>query len=112
MRKFEVIEDNGGGLTLVVFSAEGKVDYIHSGYEYVKGHLQNDLEALKNGDNPAEDWDGNCGGLEWEYGTEPQAIYDDIKSYKYGWEVVANNDGMYPDKMGYAAHAEFNIPME
>lgn len=33
MRKYEVIEDNGGGLTLVVFNKNGKVDYLHSGYE-------------------------------------------------------------------------------
>lgn len=37
MRKFEVIEDNSGGLTLAVFNTEGKVDYIHSGYEYSQG---------------------------------------------------------------------------
>lgn len=34
MRKYEVIEDNGGGLTLVVFNNNGIVDYLHSGYEY------------------------------------------------------------------------------
>lgn len=112
MRKFEVIEDNGGGLTLVVFNAEGEVDYIHSGYEYTQGQLQNDLKALKNGGNPVEDWDGNCGGLEWEYGTDPQAIYDDIKSYEYGWEVVADNECLYPEKMGGAALSEFGIRTE
>ena len=48
MRKYEVIEDNGGGLTLVVFNKNGKVDYLHSGYEYGKhGRLICDLEALK-----------------------------------------------------------------
>ncbi len=112
MRKFEVIEDNSGGLTLVIFNTEGKADYIHSGYEYIQGQLRDDLEALRNGDNPVEDWDGNCGGMEWEYGTNPQEIYNNIKSYVYGWEVVADNDGIYPEKMGSAAHEEFNIPME
>lgn len=112
MRKFEVIEDNGGGLILAVFNSEGKVDYIHSGYEYTQGQLQIDLEALRNGDNPTNDWDGNCGGLEWEYGTDPQAIYNNIISYEYGWEIVVDNDGIYPEKMGSAAHDEFNIPIE
>lgn len=112
MKKFEVIEDNGGGLTLAVFNTEGEVDYIHSGYEYTQGQLQNDLEALKNGDNPAEDWDGNCGGLEWEYGSDPQSIYDNITSYECEWQVVADNEGIYPEKMGSAGHVEFNILME
>lgn len=112
MRKFEVIEDNGGGLTLAIFNAEGKVDYIHSGYEYIHKQLRDDLEALRNGDNPVEDWDGNCGGMEWEYGTNPQTIYDNITSYEYGWEVIADNEGIYPEKMGNAAKIEFNISIE
>lgn len=112
MKKFEVIEDNGGGLTLVVFNSNGKVDYIHNGYEYNQGQLQDDLEALRNGDNPTEDLDGNCGGLEWEYGTDPQAFYNNITSYEFGWEIVADNEGIYPEKMGSAALSEFNISME
>lgn len=37
MKKFEVIEDDGGGLTLVVFSEEENVEYIHDGYEFSYG---------------------------------------------------------------------------
>lgn len=48
MRKYEVIEDNGGGLTLVVFNSNGIVDYLHSGYEYgTSGRLMDDIQALK-----------------------------------------------------------------
>lgn len=48
MRKYEVIEDNGGGLTLVVFNNNGIVDYLHSGYEYgTSGRLMDDIQALK-----------------------------------------------------------------
>ena len=36
MKKFQVIEDNGGGLTLAVFNEDGNIEYLHSGYEY--GH--------------------------------------------------------------------------
>lgn len=105
MRKYEVIEDNGGGLTLAVFNENGDVDYLHSGYEYgTSGRLINDLEALKNGDNPATDWDGNE--------ENPQAVYDNITSFEYGWEIVADNDGIYPNKMGCAAYIEFGINRE
>lgn len=105
MRKYEVIEDNGGGLTLAVFNENGDVDYLHSGYEYgTSGRLINDLEALKNGDNPVTDWDGNE--------ENPQAVYDNITSFEYGWEIVADNDGIYPNKMGCAACIEFGINRE
>ena len=109
MKRFEVIEDNSGGLTLVIFSESEKVEYIHSGYEYNQGQLSEDLIAFKNGENPVEEWDGNCGGLEYEYGEDPQIIYDNITSYEYGWEIVADNNGVYIDKMGTAAKLEFNI---
>lgn len=101
MRKYQVIEDNGGGLTLVVFGSVDKVEYIHSGYECSKGQLTDDLQGLSNGDNPLTDWDGNEG--------DPQSSYDDFFSHVYGWKIVADNDGVYPEKMGAAARREFNI---
>lgn len=101
MKKFQVIEDNGGGLTLAVFNESDKVDYLHNGYEYIKGQLLQDIQALKNGDDPAIDWEGNS--------ENPQKAYDEMTSYQYGWEVIADNDGIYPDKMGVAAKLEFII---
>lgn len=104
MKKYEVIEDNGGGLTLVVFGNNGNVEYLHTGYEYNVGQLAEDLIALQNGDNPAIEWEGNE--------ESPQEMYDNITSYEYGWEVVADNDGIYSDKMGSAATEEFNKLIE
>lgn len=101
MKKFKAIEDNGGGLTLVVFGENGKVEYLHTGYEYNVGQLSEDLTALMNGDDPANEWEGNE--------ENPQEMYDNITSYEYGWEVVADNDGTYPEKMEAAAHIEFKI---
>ncbi len=102
MKKYEVIEDNGGGLHLVIFATNGEVEYLHSGYEYgTSGRLINDLKALNKGDNPVIDWEGNE--------EDPQAVYDNITSFEYGWEVVADNYGIYPRKMGCAACIEFGI---
>ncbi len=110
MRKYEVIEDNGGGLHLAVYDESGEsVVYLHSGYEYITGQLTKDLVELKNGAEPEKEWDGNCGGLDLEFGEDPQALYDNITSYEYGWEIVADNDGIYPNKMGGAACLEFGI---
>lgn len=100
-KHYEVIEDNGGGLTLAVFAENEKVEYLHTGYEYNRGGLTEDLNALANGDNPVEDWDGNA--------ENPQADYDSMKSYEYGWKIVADNNGIYPERMGAAAKLEFNV---
>lgn len=32
VKRYQVIEDNGGGLTLVTFDGNGNVDYFNSGY--------------------------------------------------------------------------------
>lgn len=101
IKRYQVIEDNGGGLTLVVFGSNNNVEYLHDGYEHNPGQLQQDLKALRDGDDPANDWEGNA--------EDPQAMYDNITSYEYGWEIVADNDGIYPDKMGAAARIEFNV---
>lgn len=97
MKKFEVIEDNGGGLTLVVFATDGTAEYIHHGYEYNLGQLTEDLRAIRDGADPANDWDRDV--------DDPQGWYDDLLSFHQGrdWEVVADNDGIYPGNMGCVA---------
>lgn len=108
MKNYKVIEDNGGGLALVVFAEDGEtIEYIHSGYEYNPGQLTEDLEALKNGDDPAKDWDGN------DLNNAEMEAPEDLESWfpwsqkGQGWEVVADNDGIYPEDMGGAASREF-----
>ena len=99
IKKYEVLENNAGGLTLVVFGKNGLVEYIHSGYEYVPGSLKRDIQSLEDGDDPAVEWEGNA--------ENPQAEYEEIVSFENGFEVVADNDGIYPDRMGAAASSEF-----
>lgn len=102
-KKFNVIEDNGGGLTLVIFDDSDEVTYLHTGYEYILGQLTNDLTELSNGSDQST-WDG-CE-------ENPQEIYDNITSFEYGWEVIADNDGIYPEAMGTAGCLEFGIRKE
>ncbi len=105
MKNYEVLEDNAGQLYLAVFDDKYNCIYIHGGYEYNPGQLQEDLQALKNGDDVLQ-WDGNCGGYTWEYGEAPQALYEEISPV---CNVVADNDGIYPDKTGNNAKIEFGI---
>lgn len=111
MKNYKVIEDNGGGLTLVVFAQDDEtIEYIHTGYEYNPGQLTEDLEALKNGDDPVADWDGN----ELD-SVEDMENPEDLESWfpwdqkGIGWEVVADNKGIYPEDMGSIAKTEFGI---
>lgn len=107
MKRFCVIEENGGGLYLVIFRGqeETEVEYLHSGYEFCPGQLMEDLWALFCGDDPAKDWDGN----EIESGI---VMFHDIflpAYWNYGWKIVADNDGAYPERMGAAAAKEISL---
>lgn len=102
MKKFEVIEDNGGGLTLVIFGVSGIAEYLHTGYEYIPGQLKEDLRGLWDGDDPAS-WDGNA--------DDPQTEYESLTAFEYGWEIIADNNGLYPLKMGRAASLEFGVDL-
>ena len=55
---YKVTENNGGGLTLNIWTADGRYIYAHSGYEYNRGQLSQDIASLEDGDDP-RDWDGN-----------------------------------------------------
>lgn len=105
--KYKVIEDNGGGLHLYVFSGR-KCVWAHTGYEYSPGNLTADLESLEAGDDPRRDWDGGE--------DDPQAAYDNINGYEYGWEVVAEGGKgrrkLHKARMGAAAQIEFGVSDE
>lgn len=102
--KYQVIEDNGGGLHLYVFSGS-KCVWAHTGYEYSTGNLVADMDALESGDDPRRDWESGA--------DEPQAIYDNTTSYSHGWEIVAeggkNRRKLHKGRMGRAAQLEFGV---
>jgi len=103
MFKYRVIEDNGGGLHLFVFSGR-KIVFASSGYEYRPGALVGDLDALDTGDDTAT-WDSNS--------DNPQGDWDSIISHAYGWEIVASNVSgkrkLHKSRMGAAACIEFGV---
>lgn len=112
--KFEVIEDNGGGLSLLVYDDDNEtIKYMNNGYEYVPESLIEDIEILANGKYPVEKWDGNI--LE---NSEMCESVDDPKDrdswfpfehFRFGWDIVADNCGLYPEDMGESARKEFHI---
>ena len=94
---WEVLEDNGGGLHLVVFS-EGKCVYFGSGYEHCPPRMQDDVQALLDGADPC-DWEGE---------ENPGAVYDGFTDHEIGWDVIADDEGVYIDKMGSAGKSVFS----
>lgn len=94
MSKHEVIEDNGGGIYLFVFDDDGQVARGIGNLEYAQ---PGDLDNL----DDAAGWEG---GLD-----DPQAAYKSITSYQFGWQVIADQNGVYPERMGRAGRILFEI---
>ena len=107
MKKFNVIEDNGGGITLITFDKNENIDYLHTGYEYCPGQLQDDLKELER-NVPIEFWDGNdLYTLNTGNPEDMESWFPDTEKGQ-GWNIVADNNGIYPEVMGTAALIEFN----
>lgn len=98
-RRFEVWEDNARFITLAVFNNENSVSYIHTGFESEAPDVMREaMNDLRTGTDPAKEWDGNCGGASWEFGDNPQKIYDSL--LKGNPDLIADNHGIYRDRFG------------
>lgn len=100
---YKVFEDNGGGLHLVVYNQKEKPIYYHSGYEYVKGQLTEDLKALKDGDNPVTDWEGNEIESLWTYEQEREWLQNG------GLALIDDNGEIFLDRMGGAGAEAYEM---
>jgi len=100
---YQVIEDNGGGLHLAVFSADSECIWYASGYEYIPDNLREDIAALQDGADPLQDgWESYLPD-----GYTPQQLYNELTSYEYGWEIIADESDTYPERMGSAGRTAF-----
>ena len=101
---WRVIEDNGGGLHLVVFDGG---DVIFYGYEYEFNHLalRENLQALQRGEDPREDG--------WEAPADvdaPRRWYNELHvGEPNGGVVIADNERIYYDRLG-AEGTRFFVP--
>lgn len=92
---YQVIEDNAGGMFLF-FWRDGKMVL---GLENIEHATPHDLDNITYRD--ANTWDSQL--------DDPQEVYDSITSHEFGWKVVADNRGVYPDRMGRAAEIIYGI---
>ena len=102
--RFQVIEDNGGGLHLAVFNCGDECIWYASGYEHNPDSLQEEIAALRAGEDPRDGWEVNL-----PEGYTPQQLYDDLTSCEYGWEIIADDVGVYPERMGAAGQRAFGL---
>ena len=101
---YQVIEDNGGGLHLAVFAGATCIWY-GAGYEHSPDGLQEDIAALRGGGHPLRDkWESSLPD-----GYTAQQLYDELTSYEYGWEIIADDAGVYPERMGAAGRTVFGL---
>lgn len=117
MLDYQVLEDNGGGLHLFVFEGEEQnVIFAHSDYEYHSNSLIEDIAELKKGGHPIHDgWDGcvnpdECGCEDLEEYYNSVRYYNGL--YEKGLPVVADEDGIYPERMEGNALDAFGIEIE
>lgn len=114
-KKFNVIEDNAGGLTLVVFNNDNEIEYIETDFQYDPGILVSVLEKLSYGYN-LSDWKENLLEVNHTFPIveNPKHLesWFPEEQYKTGWNIIADNDGIYPNKMGTAGQIEFGIRRE
>jgi hypothetical protein len=101
---YQVIEDNGGGLHLAVFNGDECI-WCSTNYEFIPDNLREDIAALQEGADPLQD--------SWEYylpeGYTPQKLYDELTSRTHGWQIIADDTGVYPERMGFAGRMAFGL---
>ena len=99
--KWQALEDSAGGLHLAIFNAQGDVEHLQHDYEYVRGYMSEDIAKLQDDHNPLED--GSWGSVS----DNPQADYILMMQEPKGSQIVADNNGVYYERMGPAARHEF-----
>ena len=101
---YQVIEDNGGGLHLAVFDGDECIYYAY-GYEHHPDNLLEDIAALQDGTDPVQDgWESDLPD-----GYTPQQLYDELTSRTHGWQIIADDTGVYPERMGFAGRMAFGL---
>ena len=115
IKKFNVIENNAGMLILVIFNKDDEIEYITTDFEYSPGSLISALEKLSYGDD-LSDWKENLLEVNYTYPIveNPKRLesWFPEEQYKTGWNIIADNNGIYPESMGTAGQIEFGIRRE
>jgi len=111
---FQVMEDNGGGLYLVVFNEDLEIIFLSGEYEYEYTILTNALIDISNktideAKSIVNSWKTNVNDFNNDRSNLNYAsIYEKLTTDKTVFTIV-DNLGIYPALMGNAGAIEFKI---
>ena len=107
---FQVMEDNGGGLHLLIFNEDLEVIYMSSNFEINKGELTKALVEIM-GETPTQikttisHWESSYDENSWDIQEE----YERLTQDKIGIFTIVDNQGAYPALMGNSGCIEFRV---
>jgi hypothetical protein len=112
---FQVMEDNGGWLYLVVFDEDREIIFLSGEYEYEHTILTNALISISNktideAKSIVNSWKTNVNDFNNDRSNLNYAsIYEKLTTDKIGIFTIVDNQGVYPALMGNAGAIEFKI---
>lgn len=110
-QRFEVWEDNGGTVTLIIYGRASRPKYLHCYNGEINGQCYADLREYLLGDYPVEDWDGNDLAELVERAGSLDAL---MAEYTEGPGItqIAGPGWIEWERMGGAAQTEFGTEEE
>ena len=112
---FQVMEDNGGGLYLVVFNEDREIIFLSGEYEYEHTILTNALINISNktideAKSIVNSWKTNVNNFnDNRSNLDYTSIYEILTQDRLGVLTIIDNLGIYPALMGNAGCIEFKI---
>ncbi len=112
---FQVMEDNGGGLYLVVFNEDLEIIFLFGEYEYEHTILTNALISISNktideAKSIVNSWKTNVNDFNNDRSNLNYAsIYEKLTTDKIGIFTIVDNQGVYPALMGNSGCIEFRV---
>ena len=107
---FQVMEDNGGGLHLIVFNEDREIIYMSTNFEYNQGELTSALIEMSDKTQLEikkiiSNWETSYDENSWDIMEE----YEKLTQDRVGCFTIIDNQNIYPDLMGNAGCIEFKI---
>ena len=112
---FQVMEDNGGGLYLVVFNENQEIIFLSGEYEYEHTILTNALIDISNktideAKSIVNSWKTNINNFnDNRSDLDYTSVYEKLTQDRVGCFIIIDNQNIYPALMGNAGCIEFKI---